>query len=126
MSNPLNPLTKHSATTDALSVPAAYRAWAHWCNKAGVGGMQVANIAVAREHMEKEMVLMCLCEVYARAVMEVAIGLHFSHADSQVDVLVLQHMSEMFDAGVAVLVQDRCSRVGPVRATPAQDPTAQR
>lgn len=102
----LNP-SQNTGSESRLTVPAAYRAWAYWCNTQGSGGHQVSGVKKAFEdwgslaHDELAPVLTALCEVYARSVMEVAIGLHFSRADSCTDCLVLEQITQLFNEALA-------------------------
>lgn len=112
-----NPLEKDSSGF-ALTIPAAYRAWASWCNQQGFGGMQVARIhssfAERTNPQDAEACLVALCEIYARAVMEHSIALAFSRVDSAVDAHVYAQIHELFSPAIALAVHDACAARGPV------------
>lgn len=99
-----------------LTVPTAFRSWAAIVGELGCGGMQVGAV---RQHktdgtMSEETVQLALCEVYARAVMETAIGLHFDSVDSGVDQLVLSHIEELFSLDYARGIHETVRERGPV------------
>lgn len=96
-----------------LTVPSAYRAWAYWVSEnGGYGGLQVAQIRGA--DVEPARARIMLCEVFARATMEVAIGEHFDRIDSRVDVAVLMLIEELFGGAEAEAVYKAVRERGPV------------
>ena len=100
--------------SQSLSVLTAYRAWSHWCAKLDGGGYQVRHVAARRERLSREQVVNPLCEVYARAVFEVSLALHFDGVDTQVDHHVLLQIAESFGLSTADEVYRLVSGVGPV------------
>lgn len=109
--NALAPLQSNK-TVHHLSVPAAYRSWAHWCNSQGFGGMQVS--AIKASGVEGDARHAALSEVYARAIMETALGHHFDHVDMRADVLVALQIKQVFGGNIALLVHSTVAASGPV------------
>lgn len=92
----------------------AFRAWSHWTAQIDGGCYQVRHVAERRERMSQADAVKCLCEVYARAVFEVAFGIFFSDVDSRADIEVLTQITHAFGANVARTVAEEVSIVGPV------------
>jgi hypothetical protein len=92
----------------------AYRAWAGWTALIDGGGYQVKHVAARRDVLSPESAVRVLCEVYARAVMEVALAMYFDRCDSRVDVEVMLQMVDAFGQEVAEEVYRRVAAVGPV------------
>lgn len=99
-----------------LTVPNAYKAWAYWVGRCNGGGMQVAQLASFKGRLEDERITLGLCEVYARAQMELAIGLQYDEQDSRIDVAVMQLIEQVFNASTADEVHAKVKAVGPVYA----------
>jgi hypothetical protein len=96
------------------SVPEAYRSWAGWVGRLDAGGYQVKHAHAARDKAEPDVILSVLCEVYARATFEVALGWHFDVLDSHADEQVRAHIREMFSAEMAEKVRERVGEMGVV------------
>jgi hypothetical protein len=113
----LNPLLHRSDMQKSLTVPNAYLAWAHWVNLQNVGGLQVAAVHAAfngRVSPDDERArLVALCEVYARAIFETALAIHFDECDSMSDVQVATHIALHFSDDLAVSVHRACRAHGP-------------
>lgn len=105
-------LQKNGQSGFALTIPAAYRAWALWANELGFGCLQVSTVKQYESAGPQR--LAQLCEVYSRAVFETAIGLHFDAVDSNVDMLVLLQIQELFSAQLADEVHAAVKARGPV------------
>lgn len=97
-----------------FAVMTAYRAWAHWSAVLDGGGYQVKHAAAKRDVLSSESALTVLCEVYARAVFEVALAMHFDGVDSKVDVEVMLQVVDAFGPDYAEEVYARVSAMGPV------------
>lgn len=98
----------------AFSVMSCYRAWSHWCAKLDGGGYQVRHVAAKKDRLTREQLLDPLCEIYARAVFECALALHFDRVDSHVDHEVLLQIVEAFGLSTADDVYRAVELVGPV------------
>ncbi len=112
---------KSDSQVVGLTVPTAFRGWAHWCNLQGFGGMQVHSVKSAFEgKTDVENACACtvaLCEVYARGIMECAIGLAYGAVDSNVDLHILLQIEALFDFDTARVVHENVRESGPtVRA----------
>lgn len=110
----------------AFSVMACYRSWSHWCARLDGGGYQVRHVASRKDRLTKEQAIEPLCEVYARAVFEVALALEYDGVDSQVDHHVLLQISESFGLGMADEVYRRVTAIGPVVQRPLDDGEAKK
>jgi hypothetical protein len=91
-----------------------YRAWAGWTAVIDGGGYQVKHVAAKRDVLSSESVVRVLCEVYARAIMEVALATYFDRVDSKVDVEVALQILDAFGLEMAEEVYRRVQAVGPV------------
>ncbi len=100
-----------------LAVPTAYRSWSYWCNACGAGnvGYQVGEIRNEADQLTPKQQLKMLCEVFSRATMEVSIGLHFDNLATDTDLLVLEHIAQMFGTDVRNEVVKEVYARGPVR-----------
>lgn len=97
-----------------FGVMSCYRAWSHWCAHLDGGGYQVKHVAARRERLSHEQVVMPLCEVYSRAVFEVALALEYDRCDTHVDHEVLLQIVDAFGLAMADEVFVACEKVGPV------------
>lgn len=97
-----------------FSVMAAYRAWASWVALLDGGGYQVKHVVARRDSITAETAVRVLCEVYARAVFEVALALEFDKADSKVDVEIMLQIIDAFGRSVGEEVYARVGAIGPV------------
>ena len=97
-----------------FSVMVAYRAWAQWTAVLDGGGYQVKHVVAKRDVLSLESAVRVLCEVYARAVFEVALAMRFDRVDSKVDVEVMLQIVDAFGQEVGEEVYARVRAVGPV------------
>jgi hypothetical protein len=113
----LNPLLQRGDMQKSLTVPNAYLAWAHWVNLQDVGGLQIVAVQQAfsgRVTPDDERArLTALCEVYARAIFETALAIHFDEVDSMSDVQVATQISMHFSDELALAVHRACRAHGP-------------
>lgn len=90
----------------------AYRAWARWAAELDGAGYQVRHAHALRDKAPVELVAKVLCEVYARATFEVALGWHFDELDSHADEQVAEHIRQLFNADTFAAVRAECERHG--------------
>jgi len=113
----LNPL-ENAVRPATLSVPNAFRAWSHWANTLGIGCLQVPSLQRTFEGRtsapEQKELVTALCEVYARAVFETAIGLEYDRIDSHADVHVFHQIADRWGSAFAATVHARVAANGPV------------
>lgn len=98
----------------AFGVMACYRSWAHWCARLDAGGYQVRHVAHRKDRLQPDQILEALCEVYSRAIFEVALAMEYDKMDSQVDHQVLLQITEAFGLAVADEVHRWVNELGPV------------
>lgn len=102
------------AKSHAFSVMSCYRSWAHWCARLDAGGYQVRHVAHKKDLLKPDQIVEALCEVYSRAVFEVALAIEYDKVDSRVDHQVLLHIAESFGLAVADEVHRWVSELGPI------------